>query len=66
MITTKPDVAPDGLYSFADATKALQISRRTIDRYVSKGFIKYKIRKVNNRRVITGAEIIKCWRTVYL
>ncbi len=66
MITTKPEVDPDGLYIVKDAAAALQINRCTLDRYIRDGLVKCKIRKIGNRKVITGAEIIKCWRAVYL
>ena len=66
MTITKPEVNPDGLYSVKDAAAALQINRSTLDKYIRDGLVKCKIRKIGNRKVISGAEIVKCWRAVYL
>ncbi len=66
MIITKPDVEPDGLYNMAQAAKALHIDRHTIARYADNGYIKFRVRKADKRRITTGTEIIKCWRTMYL
>lgn len=66
MITEKPDVKPDGLYTQKQAADALQINRHTIYRYEHRCCIKFRVRKSDNRKVCTGAEIIKCWRQVYL
>lgn len=66
MITRKPDVDPAGLYSIKDAAKALEMSQFTIRKYGKLGIIRVRVRKSNGRLVITGADIIKCWREVYL
>lgn len=66
MIVTKPDVEPDGLYNQRQAAEALHIDRHTIARYAADGLIKFKVRKAGKTKITTGAEIIKCWRSMYL
>ena len=66
MITTKPEVCPDGLYNQKQAAEALQVERHTIARYEADGYIKFRVRKARSRKVTTGAEIIKCWQSMYL
>lgn len=66
MIVTKPDVEPDGLYNQRQAAEALHIDRHTIARYAADGIIKFKVRKAGKTKITTGAEIIKCWRSMYL
>lgn len=66
MIITKPEVEPTGLYNKTQAAKALQVSRRTLSRYADAGLIKFRVRKAGGHIITTGAEIIKCWRDVYL
>lgn len=66
MIVTKPDVEPDGLYNQRQAAEALHIDRHTIARYAADGIIKFKVRKAGKKRITTGAEIIKCWKSMYL
>lgn len=66
MITTRPDVTPDGKYNQKQAAEALKIDRHTIKRYAENGIIKFWIRKAGGGKVTTGKEIIKCWENVYL
>ena len=66
MIVTKPDVEPDGLYNQRQAAEALHIDRHTIARYAADGIIKFKVRKAGKTKITTGAEIIKCWKSMYL
>ncbi len=66
MTTTKPDVDPEGIYNIKQAIEALQISRTTFNRWMSNGYVKVRIRKTGGRPVVAGAEIIKCWKTMYL
>lgn len=66
MITTKPEVEPDGLYNQRQAADALRIDRHTLARYAADGLIKFRVRKAGKKKVTTGAEIVKCWRTMYL
>lgn len=66
MIVTKPEVEPNGLYGVSQAARALQVNRHTILRYAEAGLITLHTRKANGRRVVSGKDIIKCWRDVYL
>lgn len=62
MIQTVPQVAETGLYNISDAARALGITRKTMRKYADGGFIAFHVRRVNNRRVITGKEILRLWR----
>lgn len=66
MIITQPEVEPTGLYNQTQAAKALHIDRHTVAQYAKDGLIKFRVRKAGKRLVTTGAEIIKCWKSVYL
>lgn len=66
MIITRPNVVPDGLYSQRQAATALGVERHTIARYAADGLIKFRVRKAGKQKVTTGAQIIKCWESMYL
>ena len=66
MIITKPEVEPDGLYNQWQAAKALHVDRHTVARYANEGLIKFRVRKSGKGLITTGAEIIKCWKSMYL
>lgn len=66
MITTKPNVDPNGMYSQTQAAAALGVDRHTVKRYEDNGYISFRIRKADKRKVTTGAQIIKCWQSTYL
>ncbi len=66
MTTSKPNVDPEVLYGVTQAARALEIHRTTVRDYAIQGLIKFRIRKAGRRPVTTGAEIIKCWRAMYL
>lgn len=66
MITHKPEVNPLGLYNQKQAAEALQVNRHTIARYERAGLIRFRVRKAGMTKVVSGEEIIKCWKNVYL
>lgn len=66
MITTRPNVVPDGLYNQRQAAVALGVERHTIARYAADGLLKFRVRKAGKQRVTTGAQIVKCWESMYL
>lgn len=65
MIIAKPEVHPTSLYSLTQAAKALHVDRHTLARYAKEGHIKFRRRTTSKRPVTTGAEIIKCWKSMY-
>lgn len=65
MITSKPDITPDGYYQMNAAAQALQISRTSLHRYTEKGIIKASVRRVNGRRIWKGSELLKLWYYIY-
>ena len=52
-------VKPYGIYSMTDASEVLKVTRRTIDRWRAKGYIKAAPRKMSKTLYIKGSEIIK-------
>ena len=65
MITTEPIVIVNGKYSVKQTAEKLQVSTRTVQRYIKSGLLKATTRKVNGKRYINGLEIIKVWNTTY-
>ncbi|RRC99058.1 helix-turn-helix domain-containing protein [Prevotella sp. OH937_COT-195] len=61
MITTRPNVEYKGLYSQAQAARALGVDRHTIARYVKQGYINVRVRRTDRKTVIPGGEILKAW-----
>lgn len=47
MITTRPNVEYKGLYSQAQAARALGVDRHTIARYVKQGYINVRVRRTD-------------------
>lgn len=64
MISTRPQVSTDGLYSRKEAAEALGINTSTLHRYTEKGVIKAKTRRTGER-VWKGEDIIRLWYYVY-
>lgn len=61
MTNTRPNVNPAARYSVTEACAILGIHRNTLNRYLARGIIVYRIRKATGRKVIAGAEIIRLW-----
>ena len=66
MITTRPEVELAGLYTQKQAAEALRVERHTIKRYEANNLIRFRVRKAGSHKVTTGADIIKCWQSMYL
>lgn len=66
MIITRPNVEPTGYYNQKQAAEALHVGRHTIKRYEDNSLLRFRVRKAGNQKVTTGADIIKCWQTMYL
>lgn len=65
MRNTRPNVEPDGFYNQKEAATALGVDRHTVRVYELNGDLTFFVRKANKRKVTTGANIIKCWETVF-
>jgi predicted site-specific integrase-resolvase len=61
MIAEKPKVDPQGWYTTSQAARALHVGRHTINRYAQNGWIRFKIRRSDLRKVCKGGEILQCW-----
>lgn len=62
MTNIEPKVADAGRYTMTETCKALGIHRNTLHRWVQAGKMKVKFRRIDNRKVIDGAEIKRAWR----
>jgi excisionase family DNA binding protein len=62
MTNIEPKVADAGRYTMTETCKALGIHRNTMRRWVQAGKMKVKFRRIDNRKVIDGAEIKRAWR----
>ena len=62
MTNIEPTVADAGRYTMTETCKALGIHRNTLRRWVQAGKMKVKFRRIDNRKVIEGAEIKRAWR----
>ena len=62
MTNIEPKVADAGRYTMTETCKALDIHRNTLRRWVQAGKMKVKFRRIDNRKVIEGAEIKRAWR----
>lgn len=58
-----PNVEPKGWYELKEAAAALGVDKSTLCRYQQKGFIRCSHRKHNGRRIYSGSEIIRFWRS---
>lgn len=65
MTSILPDIPDSGRYSVSEAANHLGVSRVTLNNYCKTGLIKFGIRKANNRKFITGAEIKRLWKDKY-
>jgi predicted site-specific integrase-resolvase len=65
MTSKKPNVYPDGLYTQAQAARALGVDRHTIKRYTDSGLLQAKNRKADKRLVIKGTQILAVWGRLY-
>ena len=62
MTNIEPKVADAGRYTMTETCKALGIHRNTLRRWLQAGKMKVKFRRIDNRKVIEGAEIKRAWR----
>lgn len=65
MTAVRPNVSPEGRYSFNETCTLLGIkSRNTLRSWVAQGLIKQGTRRANGRPFFLGSEILKCWSAV--
>ena len=62
MTNEEPKVADAGRYTMTETCKVLVIHRNTLRRWLQAGKMKVKFRRIDNRKVIEGAEIKRAWR----
>ena len=62
MTNEEPKVSDAGRYTITETCKVLGIHRNTLRRWLQAGKMKVKFRRIDNRKVIEGAEIKRAWR----
>ena len=65
MTRSLPKVDPERLYTVTEAARVLGGHRHTMWRYIRQGFFRMMTRKIDNRKVITGAQLLDSWRDFY-
>lgn len=64
MTATKPHINPLGSYSVTQASKLLDINRKTLRRYESAGYVVAHLNQLG-RRKYSGRELLKLWYKSY-
>ena len=65
MTNTRPHVAQDGRYSFAEAASLLGVDRKTIYRWRKLGYLpETRPRRINGRSSILGKHIIRAFEAL--
>lgn len=64
MIAERPDIDINGYYSQKQAADVLHVCRHTIMRYEKTGALHFRIRKGTSRKVVSGLNLMKLWKTV--
>ena len=64
MTPTLPDISPQGSYTVTQASALLGISRKTLRRYESAGYVVAHLNKLG-RRKYDGRDLIRLWRMNY-
>ena len=65
MTSTEPQIALTGRYTTRETARIFGVSARTLQRWATDGKIRFGVRRANNRRFYTGAEIMRCWKSQY-
>ena len=65
MISTEPQIPLNARYELRQVAEILRVDRSTILRWTHTGMMSCSIRRANRRRVWTGAEIIRVWRSQF-
>ena len=60
-----PNVKNDSRYTITETCEKLGIHRNTLRNWVKIGKIKFIVRKVDNRMMFRGFDILKCWNGIY-
>lgn len=61
MTNVKPDVAPNGRYSQAEAARLLGASRKTLYRWQKDGRLRPAGVRPSGRCFFSGSEILRAW-----
>lgn len=65
MVSEEPQVSLNARFTMNQASEILGIHRNTLRRYTNAGKLGIRCNhtKINNRKYITGAELIRFWRS---
>ena len=62
MRNPNPQIDPSGTYTTCQAAELLGISRNTLWKYTKLKLVRYRISSISNRRVFSGAELLRLWQ----
>lgn len=65
MTATEPEVADNGRYTVTQAAKLLGLSKPTIYKHTDSNALKCKIHKATGKKLYSGSELKKFWRSTY-
>lgn len=65
MVKDEPKVNPTSHYSLQECANLIGLSKRTIERKIASNDIKSFVKVFDNKRYITGLEILKAWNKKY-
>lgn len=61
MTNSVPEVVEGQRYSETEVAKKLGVDRTSVDRWMNEGQMEYERRQRDNKRYVTGREIIRVW-----
>lgn len=63
MITmTCPEVADTARMGVCEASRQLEIDRKTMLGYLNSGLVRFSVNRVTKRKIITGREVKRIWK----
>lgn len=62
MVLEQPNLKPNGKYNKSEASRALGISRHTLEAYTKKGYIRCRTSTINGRKAYLGSDLITLWK----
>ncbi len=66
MTCEPPKVCESGWYNQKQCAAALGIHPQTVAKYAAEGKLPFRVRKADNKKVVSGAAIMKFWNKMYL
>lgn len=64
MKNPNPKIVPSGNYTMCQAAEQLGISRNSLLKYTKLKLIRYRVSRVNNRKLFVGADLLRLWQVL--